>query len=139
MNNLKVIGIVVVACVISFSIGKHSGGSRTELIEIVAETKKTDTTRVVDKKETIRPDGTRIIETVTSTKRLTDSELNKDTSSKTLARPEWRANVLYFPAIPNHQDQLGILDVQKRILSEIYLGVSISSQKQIGLSISIGF
>ena len=139
MKNLKLLGAGLIACLISFSIGKYSGPSSSIKSEKIEETKKTDTVRVVDKKETVLPDGTKITETTSTTKRTTDSNKNTENKTEIKSRPEWRAGLLYFPDIPNFQDKNLILDIQKRIAGELYLGVSASTQKQIGISISLGF
>lgn len=143
MKNIKIYCIALVLCVLSYFGGKYTNppSATNKESEIVKEKKKTETTRTTDKKETTLPDGTKIVETVTRTERKTDSEKNKETSKETVvkSRPEWRTNLTYLTRIDKLEEKTFVADVQKRILGEIYLGVSASTQKQIGLSISIGF
>jgi hypothetical protein len=142
-TNLRVIGAGLIACAISFSIGKFSSQSQTDTkqTEKIDEKKVTDTVRVTDKKETTLPDGTKIVETNTTTERKTNSDKISGSSkeTKTENRPNWRVNVLYFPFIASVQDTKYTVDIQRRILSQIYLGVAATSDKQIGVSIGIGF
>lgn len=135
MKYFKQVGVMVVIAAVSFSAGKFF--SPAEVVVKEVENKKTDTTRDTKKKETVLPDGTRIIETDTTTKRTTDSNKAKDTTVTN--RPAYRVNAIYFPKVGQFQDQNGILDIQKHMFGELYLGVSVSTQKTIGVSISIGF
>jgi len=135
MQNSKLVLAFLLCAGLSFLGGMYFG-PKEQTVKI-EESKKTDTVKNVDKKETILPDGTKIIETKSTTKKTTDRTLSVE--NKTVSRPEWRANAIYFPKIGDFQNENAVFGIEKRILSEIYLGVSVSTQKQVGLSISIGF
>lgn len=142
MQKLKLLSVLIIVSVVSFLCGKYSTHNNTEIVksESVEQTKKIDTIRDVTKKETTLPNGTKIVETVSSTKRITDLQTKTDihSNSKTQVRPDWRLGLLYVPKISGIQDQNLIFEIQRQIVSEIYLGLSLSTQKQIGLSLSIG-
>lgn len=143
--------ITVVLCLVCFSAGKFLTSPKVDIKEVEKivykerSTTKTDTNHTVDKKETIKPDGTRIIETSSSTQRTSDKKTDIDTakdSSKshvTESRPDWHITATYIPVMYGHSIQSYGLDIQRRIFSEMYLGVSVSTQKTIGVSIGIGF
>jgi hypothetical protein len=144
MLNLKLVGTFVVVAAISFSAGRFLGPAKVETKEVerVVYRQSTDLTRNVDKKETIRPDGTRIIETVSTTKKSTDTNINKESvkSSTTENRPNWHLSVTYTPILITERGQnVTTVNIQRRILSEIYLGASYSTDQVVGVSIGLGF
>jgi hypothetical protein len=106
-------------------------------------TKKSNIKRDVNKRETIKPDGTKVIETVTSTSRDSQSDSNisseQEKSKSTKVNNNWHISVLYSPSIMGIQDQTYALDIQRRILGNLFLGASASTQKQIGVSIGLEF
>jgi hypothetical protein len=142
--------IAVVLCLASFSAGKFLTDPKVEIKEVEkvvyreSEDIKTDATRIIHKRETIKPDGTRIIETISTTSKSTDKkkvteetkDILKDIVTET--RPDWRANVIYFPKVFK-QDQNIILDIQRRIIGEVYAGLSVSTDRTFGVSVGIGF
>lgn len=151
MSSFKLAVGTLIFGALSFSAGRFFTSPRIETREVDkivyrerAEIK-TDTDRTVDKKETIKPDGTRIIETLSTTKRTTDKKsdtsLNKETERYTLTetRKDWHVTLTYLPVLPGYQDSKYTLDIQRRIFSEIYLGASVSTDKTIGLSLGMGF
>lgn len=151
MKSIKSVALTLLVGVLCFSAGKFLTSPKIETKEVEkivykeSSTTKTNTDRTIDKKETIKPDGTRIIETVSSTKRTTDNKTDKDAksetskSSTTESRPDWHITATYFPTMYGHSERTYGLDIQRRIFSEVYLGASVTSQKTIGVSIGIGF
>lgn len=128
--------IISVAC---FFLGKYTTPTKVEIKEVekivYRETKKKNTDKVI----TISPDGTKV--TTIKTQTETNSELDKqsDKSNTIKNRPGYRINILYFPMVLNNEKEIYILDVQRNIFSELYIGVSISTQQNIGISLSLGF
>ncbi len=141
--NFKNILTLVVACVVSFSVGKFSGPAEVKQKESTkaSEDSKSETKKNLKKKETVLPDGTKITETDYSSEKKTDSSKKEETKkeSHVKTRPNWRVNAVYFPKIGEFQSQNVVIDIQRRIISEVYVGLSASTQKQIGVSLSIGF
>lgn len=146
-NKLLIGGLLVIA----FALGVFFGPKKTEIKEVekIVYKEKTDTKinskRTIGKKEVIHPDGTRTIETIStidrSTDKKTDTSVDAERSREeiTESRPDWRLHVIHFPELIGYQDKSTTVDIQRRILSELYLGVSVNTQKQVGFSISIGF
>lgn len=151
MKILKKYALTILVGAVCFSAGKFATPAKVEIREVEkvvykerSETK-TDTAHTVDRREVIQPDGTRIIETTSSTQRTSDKKTAVDSSSDqsrvsiTENRKEWMVSLGYEPLIPGHQSQNYNIHLQRRILSEIYLGASLSTNQTIGISIGIGF
>ena len=142
MTFLKQAAGVLLFGALCFSAGKFLSPAKVETKEVerIVYKERTDTTKKVDKKETIHPDGTRVIETASETKRVKDTsaDIESQKETKTTSRPDWRVSLNYVPSYSNHVQIYG-LDIQRRVFSEIYVGAFVNTQKQIGLSISMGF
>jgi uncharacterized membrane protein YfhO len=146
-KHLLTLGIAVAA----FLGGNYLGPKKTQIKEVEkivyreSVDSKTNSKRTVVKKEVKRPDGTIEIETSTSIDRSTDKKtdvtLDRENSKevKTDNRSDWRLNANYYPEIIGIQDKSAAFDLQRRILGELYIGLSVNTQKQLGISFGIGF
>jgi hypothetical protein len=147
--NKKHIVIAAVIAAVFFSLGSFLGPKEVEIKEvekiIYKESKRTDRNQNVKEieKETRLPDGTIIKERIKTkeTETITDLRTEVDKSSEktsiTKARPNWRLGLIYEPAIKGLQEETYTGLVERQILGEIYLGVSVG--RELGLVFSIGF
>lgn len=148
MNQKKLIAAGA-ALVIAFLAGRYFGPQEVQIKEVekvvYKESLKQDRNQNVREveKETRLPDGTVIKEriktkeTETLTDYRTEIEKRKEKSQVITSRPDWRLGLVYEPAIPNHQEDAYTGLIERRIFSEIYLGVSIGNE--LGVILSIGF
>jgi len=143
--------LIVLALVIAFVAGRFSSPAMKQTKttekqvtdEKVNENVQQDVT--TDTKQTKMPNGVVITETIT--KRETNKQIKKDidqrtdiTSSTTITnRPDWRVGAIYDPAIPHFQDTNYGVMIEKRMFSEVYLGVEAKTDKTIGLVLTLGF
>jgi SRSO17 transposase len=139
------IGLVIAA---SFSAGRFLTSPEIQIKEVEkivyreSTEQKHNQSTVTKSKETKLPDGTVITEQVSRTKEAseTKSETEMDKTKETLKvtenRPDWHLNVsnLY-----GSDSQSYTIDIQRRIIGEVYLGINVSTSKQVGFSIGIGF
>lgn len=143
MKKYKSIAILLI---VAFALGSFFGPKKTEIKEVEkivykerSETKR-DVKRTVKKKETINPDGSKTIETETehdsSTNRSTDKSLDSDKTkhSTTNLRSDWFLVGMYRPDV-----QMYGVGIQRRIISEIYLGAYGFQDRTYGISIGVGF
>jgi hypothetical protein len=149
--NYKMIGAVLTLCLVSFSAGRFFSPASTETktSEHTATHETVDTNRnqnsVETTKETKLPDGTIIIErrkekeTSTQTESARNAETQKDSSTKTETRPSYMVSVVYEPAVKGFQETNYSGIVERRLFSEVYLGVSFSSSRTAGIVLSLGF
>lgn len=150
MNKFKFLGLAGLACLISYSAGRFTSPAKVETIEVervvykdrvVKDTEKDVTTKT---KETTLPDGTKIKETTKEDKSKSKSERESSAASeiikemKTENRPNWRVAGIYSPALPNQETTYG-LTIERRIVGEVFLGVTASTDKTVGLVLSFGF
>lgn len=142
MNKLKITALALVFGAICFSAGKFLSPAKVETREVekIVYRERTDTTKKETKKETTLPDGTKIVETETETKRTTDksADIDKQKETATTNRNEWLVSIGYAPSL-NTSEPLYILTVQRRMFSEVYVGAFVTTQKTIGISFSMGF
>lgn len=142
MNNLKLAILTIILCLLSFVGGKYSSPEKIKTVEVVKiiKEKETEKEQVVTKKEVINKDGSKTIETriesKEKSKELVKSESKKETEIQN--RSEYRLGLVYVPSISGVQDKNIIVEIQKKIVSDIYIGLSVSEKKEIGLSINIG-
>jgi hypothetical protein len=143
MEQLKKTGIVLLVAFIGFVAGKFHGPAEIKTLEVerVVYRRSSEVQKDVNKREEVRPDGTKITETTSTTKRRSDTKLDEETSKLVIqkARPDWRVNVLYQPTIVSYQGERYTLDVQRRMFSEVYLGINVSNDNTLGVSLSLGF
>lgn len=151
MDNYKKYLLVACVCVVAFSAGRFSAPKSVTTAETEQQT--VDQTKNIDKnqnvvettKETHTPDGTVVIEkrkerqTTTQTEIKTDIEASKTSTTMVENRPSYRLGIQYEPAIRGFQDSVYTGVVERRLFSEVYLGVTVSSRHTIGLSLSLGF
>lgn len=149
--NYKLYGIIAALCLVAFSAGRFSSPQSKETKETdkitQEQVKNTDQDQnvVVTTKETKSPDGTIITETrketetKTETQVQTNSETTKSLDTKVESRPAYRLGVAYDPAIKDFQDSYYAVTIEKRMFSEVYMGIQVSSLHTIGLTASLGF
>lgn len=147
----KKIGYLIAGLSVAFSIGRFTAPAKvqTKEVERVVYRENQSTNRnqnlVEIKKETRLPDGTLITETrkenQTSTQTQTEKNSeSKKSSSKTIeVRTAYRVGAIWEPVIKGFQEASYSVTLEKRLFSELYVGVSVSSQKTIGFSVSLGF
>jgi hypothetical protein len=143
--------VIVGLMCISFTAGRHLGPKSVS--NQSTEQIKTDQTKNVDRnqnviettKETRSPDGTVVIEkrkekeTSTQTQVQKNSETSKSSSQTIENRPSYRIGMQYVPAIKGLQDSSYTGVLEKRLFSEVYVGVTASSLHVFGVSLSLGF
>lgn len=143
MDTLKRAALALMFGAVCFSAGKFLSPAKVETKEVekIVYKERTDTTKKTDKKETIHPDGTRVIETVTETKRTKDKSADIETIKQTATtnRKDWLVTLGYSPATYINSEQSYTLSIQRRMFSEVYLGAYVTTQKTIGISIGVGF
>lgn len=151
MNIDKKYWIPAVLVVLAFCIGRFTGPAKVQTKEV--EKVVTHKDESIDKnqdvttttKETRLPDGTIIKETTqdkkteTVTKRQSDSQTEIQKTQSVESRPGYQVGAIYQPAIINFQKASYSIILERRIISELYMGVSVSSDKTVGVVISIGF
>lgn len=144
---LKHYGLVGLLLVGAFSIGRFSAPKKVEIKEVVREARRENET--IDRNiieiitEIVRPDGTKETrkekETSTQTERKRDTVTLRESSKSVEVRPSFRVGGIYQPAIKGFQgDGFGLI-LEKRIVSELYVGVMGMSDKTVALTISLGF
>ncbi len=143
--------VMMVLLVAAFSAGRFSSPAKVETKEVEKSVQQTDesvnrnqnVTEVT--KETRLPDGTVIKETrkekETSTQKESESLTDKEKSSSKVVenRPDWRVGGIYEPGFSSFQSDSYTLMLERRMFSELYLGVSYSSRNTVGIAISLGF
>lgn len=148
---LKKYGLAGLILVAAFSIGRFSAPKKVEIKEVVKEVVRESSH--VDRnqnlveivKETRMPDGTVVRETrkeketSTQTGRQRDSSTSRESSHTVEVRPSFRVGGVYQPAIKGFQSDGYGLILEKRLFSELYVGVLAQSDKTVGLTLSLGF
>jgi hypothetical protein len=139
--------IPVLVAVVAFSLGRFATPAKVEVHEVekVVTEQSKDKNQDVNEttKETRLPDGTVIIEKTkdkkTSIHSETETTKEKEFSKVIENRPDWHIGLGYEPAIINFQNVSYSVILQRRIFSEFYAGVSVTSNKTVGVVVSIGF
>lgn len=138
--------VLALTALIGFGAGTFYGPESVETKERIVYRESTDTQKnvsvTVKSKQTILPDGTTINESISRSKDKSEikSDVSLDqTKSTSKGKPMWRVGILYAPKIPTVQDEGYILDVEHRFVSNLFLGAYVSTNKNVGLSLSIGF
>lgn len=130
---------MLVVAGVAFSVGKFSSNIKSQKTENTKQTESsTQKNDVVIKRETLRPDGTRIITTrVDKTQKENSSKLeSKKTEIVTETRPKFMIGYSYGTRHQTHGVQ-----VQRRIFGETYLGgqIQFGSQGDLLVIFSTGF
>lgn len=134
MKNKKNL-IVIAMLVASFALGRFSSPKSVQTLE--KENVNKNVNVVETTKETRMPDGTVITE---KRKEKETSTQTEKVSSKTVEnRPSYRVGLIYEPAIKDFQEASYGVILEKRLFSELYVGVTVDSEKTIGLTVSLGF
>lgn len=148
---IKQYGIVAVLLIAAFSIGRFFSPASLQLKSSVTDnkhdnqtvTQNQDVVEVIT--ETRKPDGTTIIEkrkekeTSTQTTHERDSQKETVTSKTIEVRPSFRIGGVYEPAIKGFQESHYQVILEKRIVSELYVGISGRSDRSFGFTLSLGF
>jgi hypothetical protein len=144
-------GIGALLLVIAFSAGRFTAPAsvQTKQSEHTTTSENENINRnqntVVTTIETHRPDGTVIKETrkeretTTQTERSKNAQTDKSFSQTAESRPSYHLGVGYQPGVRSFQPEVFSVLIEKRLFSEVYLGVEARSDKQFGLILSLGF
>lgn len=129
----------IATAVIALAVGLYSGSrlfstAKIEQVEVEKEVVRKDIVTVV--KEVIKPDGTK--ETTSTT---TDKSKEKKSATTTLkvAQNQWHTSLTVSTANIQLTDLSYRLTVERRILGYLFLGVSLDSNKQVGLTAGMEF
>jgi len=136
MNNMKIIfGGALMLFALGFGLGKYSQPNKSSESNTTETDSKKETSTTV--KEEIRPDGTKIKETTTTSKKETST---KDESIKIVdnAKPDWKVEALAGFNLDTDHPVYGAV-VEKRLMGNIFIGVWGTTDKQVGLSASLEF
>ncbi len=106
--------------------------TRTETIE--KEVIKNNVVTVT--REIVNKDGSKTIETVVTDK--TQTNATKKETKVIVAMPKYLLNGGYGKDLSNNKD-IYTVSVQKRVLPSVLAGVSVNTEKQIGLVIGVEF
>ena len=143
MDNWKKYAIALALLVAAFSIGRFSAPAKVETKQITCDSEVKDRDQNIKEvtRETKRPDGTTVKTTIREKETITKTARQSESvTSKTVeVRPSFRVGVLYEPAIKSFQKESGSVILEKRIVSELYIGVSASSNRTVGVVLSLGF
>lgn len=133
--NLKVTVVLVAA---ALALGIYTGKTmfaKTMTVEVEKEVVRTDIVTVV--REIIKPDGTK--ETIST---LTDKSVaRKDSShstSKAETSPNWHISASAARSLESAVPVYG-LQIERRILGPISVGINVNSERQIGLVVGYEF
>ena len=141
MSTIQKLSMVAALCVVSFLSGKFLGPARVEIKEVekIVYKENQEIKKNYSKKEVILPDGTKTIETTINSDKHSEvnSETSKEKDTITTNRPDWHLSVGY--ELNADKVQSYSLSIQKRIFSELYIGVSANTQQTFGVSIGLGF
>lgn len=136
MNNTKVIfGGTLLLFALGFGAGKYSQPNKSsESNTTETDTKKETSTTV---KEETRPDGTKIKETTTISKKE-DSKKSETIKVVDNAKPNWKVGALAGFNLDTKYPVYGAA-VEKRLMGNVFVGVWGTTDKQIGVSASLEF
>lgn len=147
----RIYTIGIVLSIILVLIGRFTAPTKVEtrVVERVVTRETENTNRnqnvIETTKETRLPDGTVVKETRKEKETSSQKERHSETDKTSIAtksietRPSYRVGVLYEPAIKTFQDTSYSVILEKRLFSELYLGVAGGSRRTIGVTLSIGF
>lgn len=130
--------IVFIAALISFGIGAKVASkvtTETKVVEVEKEVIKRDV--VTQIKVITRPDGTKEESTTITDKTTEDKSSSKQSESKTA--PNWHVSAGTKASVNNLNELSYTLNVDRRILGNLFVGASVSTDKQVGLSIGMEF
>lgn len=142
---------VAIAMVAAFSVGKFLTPAKVEIREVEKIVKQESEKRNEDKRiikvvrETIRPDGTIVKETRQEKESSTQTERDSTEQTERLKeeirenRPDYRVGVVYHPDIDTIQTDNYSLTLERRLFSQVFMGVLVGIDKTIGVSLSFGF
>jgi hypothetical protein len=131
MEYLKLIGIAVVIFALGVGVGRHSfPDKKTE-----SQKQETDTEKTVINKETTKPDGTKIKETITTDKKQEKKESLVVIDYK---KTQWKVSGLAGYSFDSNKPVYGI-DVQRRVLGAAYIGAWGTTDKTVGISLGYEF
>lgn len=92
-------------------------------------------------KEIIKPDGTKEIDTVTTDKSV-DTSKSEEKIDKTkiveIGKPQWKANVQFSPKETKYAYVYGV-QIERRILGPVFLGVFGNMDRTLGVSVGLEF
>lgn len=132
MKNITITAIV--ALLVGFGLGSQLLPSvKEKVVEVQTERVIKDIVTVT--KVITRPDGTK--EEVTTTTDKT-KENKQASSSKITTKPDWHVSINGSRKLNDTTLSYGI-QVERRILGDVFLGGTVNSRKEVGLSIGVSF
>lgn len=134
----KKIGYAIAALVVAFAAGRFSSPKKVEIKEVERVRVVKDQQVKETKKETRLKDGTVIIETTKDKQTHTDKNSEKKTEKSVESRANYRVGLIYKPTMLKQSESYGLI-LERRLFGEIYFGVTGSTDKTVGLVLSIGF
>ena len=128
MNLKNSILLVIGAVLLGYGIGRFTTPEKIVTVEkeVVKESREKETT----KKEIKKPDGT--VVTVITEKDKTKTESKKESKTNITNRPDWKAGLMYGYSFDDNKPVYG-LEIDRRIIGNISLGVWANTQKAAGL------
>ncbi len=132
MKNILITSAI--ALLVGFGLGSQIFPSiKEKIVEIEKEVIVKDIVTVT--KVITKHDGTK--EEVTTTTDKT-KENKQTTNTKTVSKPDWHTSINAKRKIDNPELVYGI-QVERRILGEVFVGGSVNTQKEVGLSVGVSF
>lgn len=134
-NTLKVSLLGLVILLIGVGIGRYM--SPTKTIEVTKETESVDTSKEIVDTEKKNADGstekTRVVREIK--KEIMTNETQKLVES---VKPDWRVSGLVGYSLKDLEPVYGV-DVQRRILGSVSVGVFANTQQVVGVSVGYEF
>lgn len=127
----------IIALTVGLLLGAGAGTflfpqTKEKIVEVEKEVIVKDVVTVT--KVITRPDGTKE-ELVTVTDKTKENK--QSTSTKTVAKSTWHASVGAKTKIDKLQVDLYTIQIEKRILGDLFLGVTGSTDKTVGLTVGL--
>ena len=133
--NLKTVGILMlVTCILSVTGTRYlSSKGDSETSESTKEVVRNDVKTIERTIE--RPDGTK-----ETTKETVDKSTKKETTNKevVISKKDWMVSAIVTSKLTELDPVYGIM-VQRRIIGPVYLGLSGSTDKRIGINVGLEF
>lgn len=130
-----ILSISLILLAVGYGVGRYLQPARIEIKKEQVEVVKKDI-KIVEKLIT-RPDGTTEKETITEDKTKTEKETLE--SSLTInKKPDWKVSGLSGLDLSSKSQFYGV-QVDRRIIGPVFVGVTATTNKTIGLSVGMEF
>ena len=120
---------------VGYGVGRYLQPARIEIKKEQVEVVKKDI-KIVERVVT-RPDGTTEKETITEDKTKTEKE-TLESSLTVNKKPDWKVSGLSGLDLSNKSQFYGV-QVDRRIIGPVFVGVTATTNKTIGLSVGMEF